>query len=269
MMGAMGRHLIGAMCRQGLHAAELDTILLSTSIRCASTSSGASSSIPRDGVDRNSHAGQTTSGASSPLQSLHEQLSSRSPLQSLPEQLASGSPLGTGQTDTHPVLPQQARAWMWYDKHDEATWQKRELMGEVQGVGYAHLRNVPQSIKKVDRVLTLVRGMRIEKALAQCQAWPEKSAFYIKEVMEHALEDARDKELDVSRLIVDTIYATKGQYLRRRAFKGRGHGTTLVSRRCHVQVKLRELPEGTEFLGLTVKKSRGYYPPQPAGPFAR
>lgn len=45
-----------------------------------------------------------------------------------------------------------------YDKHDEAKWQKQLITGSVQGMGYAHMRNVPQSVKKVDRVLRLVRS---------------------------------------------------------------------------------------------------------------
>lgn len=46
----------------------------------------------------------------------------------------------------------------------------------------------------------------------------------------------------------DSIYATKGQYLKRRAFKGRGHVTALISRRCHVQVSVSSTLEFRDWM---------------------
>lgn len=36
--------------------------------------------------------------------------------------------------------------------------------------------------------------------------------------------------------IADVVYATKGQYLKQPGYKGRGHPTPLITRRCHVAV---------------------------------
>jgi len=51
----------------------------------------------------------------------------------------------------------QHRAWVWYDAHDEALEQRGERQRSYEDAGYANLQNVPQSMKKMNRVLELVR----------------------------------------------------------------------------------------------------------------
>eukprot|EP00967_Tisochrysis_lutea_P097776 scaffold143769_cov17-Tisochrysis_lutea.AAC.1 len=49
----------------------------------------------------------------------------------------------------------QHRAWVWYDAVHEALEQRGERKRSYPDAGYANLQNVPQSMKKMNRVLEL------------------------------------------------------------------------------------------------------------------
>jgi len=134
------------------------------------------------------------------------------------------------------------RKWQWYDEADERKQQLMETSVARPYAGYAHLSNVPQSMKKMNRVLALVRGMYYDEALAQCKLFPHKAARYTEHVLDHAREDAERKGMNRDDLIIAMAYSTKGQYIKKRGYRGRGNGTTLITRRAHVEVELMELP---------------------------
>ncbi|KAG1671614.1 hypothetical protein FOA52_006845 [Chlamydomonas sp. UWO 241] len=141
------------------------------------------------------------------------------------------------------VLPSAPRSWVWYDAEDEREEQQRERAGRAERyalAGFAHRVNADQSVKKMNRVLSLVRGLPYAEAVHQCRLQPRKAARMVLECLEHAREDAVGKGLSTKKLVVGTIYATKGQFEKGVRPMGRGNMGRQFARRSHVTVALRE-----------------------------
>ncbi|KAF5832959.1 ribosomal protein L22/L17 [Dunaliella salina] len=148
----------------------------------------------------------------------------------------------------------QHRAWVWYDADNEALEQRGERKRAYPDAGYANLQNVPQSMKKMNRVLELVRGLHYDEAVAQCQIRPHKAGAYLLQVLEHAKKDALEKGVS-GNLVVDECYATKASYLKKVGYKAKGRATLIISRRSHVKVILRPLPSAVPYRGFTAHKA--------------
>eukprot|EP00197_Chlamydomonas_leiostraca_P002439 CAMPEP_0202859254 /NCGR_PEP_ID=MMETSP1391-20130828/1454_1 /ASSEMBLY_ACC=CAM_ASM_000867 /TAXON_ID=1034604 /ORGANISM="Chlamydomonas leiostraca, Strain SAG 11-49" /LENGTH=292 /DNA_ID=CAMNT_0049538275 /DNA_START=22 /DNA_END=896 /DNA_ORIENTATION=+ len=150
-----------------------------------------------------------------------------SPLMNLDETLKQGLPSQQSSQDhwlQEPEDPRKRpeRKWQWYDEADERKQQLMETSVARPYAGYAHLSNVPQSMKKMNRVLALVRGMYYDEALAQCKLFPHKAARYTEHVLDHAREDAERKGMNRDDLIIAMAYSTKGQYIKKRRVQGQG-----------------------------------------------
>lgn len=48
------------------------------------------------------------------------------------------------------------RDWAWYDEDDERQEMRRDMGKLFPTAGYTHVRNIPQSLKKMDRIVKLV-----------------------------------------------------------------------------------------------------------------
>uniref|UniRef100_A0A7S3QKB0 Ribosomal protein L22 n=1 Tax=Dunaliella tertiolecta TaxID=3047 RepID=A0A7S3QKB0_DUNTE len=148
----------------------------------------------------------------------------------------------------------QHRAWVWYDAVHEALEQRGERKRSYPDAGYANLQNVPQSMKKMNRVLELVRGLQYDEAVAQCQIRPHKAGAYLLQVLEHARKDAQKKGVS-GNLVVDECYATKASSMKKIGYKAKGRATMIVSKRSHVKVILRQLPSAVPYRGFTARKT--------------
>ncbi|KAL6763743.1 hypothetical protein V8C86DRAFT_2489439 [Haematococcus lacustris] len=196
-----------------------------------------------------------------------------SPLQSLGKTVAQLTQSSPGQQ-----YRKHLRPWRWYDDWDERQWQKQEILKQWDGSGYAHLKSIPHSMKKVDRILRLVRGLSYEEAMHQCRVRPHKAARYTQQmaarfardparvsswrgrvhagpgsvqVLEHAKRDAESKGISGSTLVVDRILVTKGSYTKYQGHKAKGQSTRLMHRTSHVEAVLRPLPSSVEYCGFT------------------
>ena len=58
--------------------------------------------------------------------------------------------------------------------------------------------------------------------------------------MKHAKNNAREKELDVDRLVVDHIHVSRAPKTRRRTYRAHGRINAYMSSPCHVQLILTE-----------------------------
>lgn len=134
------------------------------------------------------------------------------------------------------------RTWLWYDESDERQERDKErLRSRYGGVGSAHLLDVPQSMKKMDRIVRLVRGLRYDEAAAQCHLVPHKAAKYVLKALEEARRDAEEAQgLRADRLVVDTIYVTKGVYVKGMQPMGKGGTGRNTQRKSHLRVVLAE-----------------------------
>ncbi|KAJ9512291.1 hypothetical protein QJQ45_012924 [Haematococcus lacustris] len=143
-----------------------------------------------------SSQGAPASAADSPA-TTSVAIPSASPLQSLGKTVAQLTQSSPGQQ-----YRKHLRPWRWYDDWDERQWQKQEILKQWDGSGYAHLKSIPHSMKKVDRILRLVRGLSYEEAMHQCRVRPHKAARYTQQVLEHAKRDAESKGISGSTLVV-------------------------------------------------------------------
>ncbi|PNH08584.1 50S ribosomal protein L22 [Tetrabaena socialis] len=132
-----------------------------------------------------------------------------------------------------------------YDERDEREERRKELKREAYGgAGTVYLLDVPQSMKKMDRIVRLVRGLSYPEAVAQCTLVPHKAAKYVLQALEHAHEDAvRDKKLVAERLVVDTIFVTKGLYQKGMRPMGKGNTGSNTIRKSHLRVVLEQVEE--------------------------
>ena len=172
----------------------------------------------------------TSMSTSSPLASAMVQ----SPLQSLMDRASSVAASAS----------MRQRTWLWYDSDDERKEQANERKGIAERyakAGYAKRLNVPQSQKKVDRVLKLIRGLRYDEALHQLRMIPHKAGRIVIECLEKAHEDAVSKSLDERRLVVATLFGTKGQNETTGIiYMGKGFSAPKILHRTHITVALRE-----------------------------
>ncbi|GAX78903.1 hypothetical protein CEUSTIGMA_g6342.t1 [Chlamydomonas eustigma] len=169
------------------------------------------------------------------------QRSVQSPLQNLFETL---SPPNSEKRSPVPTYDHVPRLWTWYRMDDEREEQAKErsaLKERYADAGYAKRVNAKQSVKKLDRVIKMIRGLAYQEAVNQCRMWPLKAARILIECLDKALENARDKGLDESRLVVATLYATKGVHEQTGLiYMGKGFAAKKISRRSHITIVLRE-----------------------------
>ncbi|KAG2444998.1 hypothetical protein HYH02_008868 [Chlamydomonas schloesseri] len=148
----------------------------------------------------------------------------------------------------------QSRNWMWYDVGDEREERRKErqrlawALGDGPGaeaeMGLAHLLDVPQSMKKMQRIVKLVRGLPYADAVAQCTLVPHKAARYTLQALEAAHEDATQaKGLDPERLVVGTVYVTRGRYERGISYHAKGRPGANTFHRSHLRVVLNQTAE--------------------------
>ncbi len=119
-----------------------------------SGSGGDSGSVGPDHHDA-SRAGPSQGPQSSPLMQLGQRLQQAAAEQ---QQKQQGPALPRASL---PHLPGSdvadgTRTWRWYDAADEKEWQRMELARQYSDAGYAHLRHVPTSAKKMDRIVRVV-----------------------------------------------------------------------------------------------------------------
>lgn len=194
--------------------------------RCLSSDSTSSSS-PKNEVT-------SSSTSASPLHALGQSIALQTvsdPAISLGQSMLSVERVGASG---------KQRTWQWYDLTDEKEERQRAKLRKYPDAGHVVALNIPQSLKKMNRVLRVVRRLSYSEAMHQLYPLPHKAARFIKESLEKAREDAKRKGLKVEALYIDTIYATKGQHEKRVKFMGKGNVGLRVHRRSHLKVVLRE-----------------------------
>lgn len=102
-------------------------------------------------------------------------------------------------------------------------------------------KNLDVSPRKARLVVDVVRGKRVNEALAMLQFMPQKSATMVRKVIQSAAANAENNyALDVDTLIVSEIYVNEGSTQRR--FRPRAHGrvSPLLKRSSHVTAVVAE-----------------------------
>ena len=112
----------------------------------------------------------------------------------------------------------------------------------------AKLRNHPASPRKMRLLVDLIRGMKVEKALAELEHNPKDSAVPLRKLVLSAINNWKQKneDGDESQLIVKTIMVDGARTLKRMRPAPQGRGYRVRKRSNHVTVIVDSKEEVTE-----------------------
>ena len=107
----------------------------------------------------------------------------------------------------------------------------------VKAVG----KNIGISSKKMRRVLTVVRGRKVDDALNILSFLVTPAAREVAKVVKSAANNAENNSMMSQRdLKIVSIYADEGSSLRRFRARSRGRASRIIKRSCHVTVLVEE-----------------------------
>jgi len=113
--------------------------------------------------------------------------------------------------------------------------------GAVSERATAVLRGTKGSPKKFNAFLRVIRGLKVEDALIQCDLSPKRVAKTVGAVIQSAIGNAVNNQgLDRDRLVVALATVGKGTYLRRVSYHGKGRSGVMHRARSHVAIELEE-----------------------------
>jgi large subunit ribosomal protein L22 len=101
----------------------------------------------------------------------------------------------------------------------------------------AILRNYRMSPQKVRLVVDLVRGKRVNEALAILRYMPHKAAAEVSRVIKSAAANAENNfYMSPEDLVVKTIFVDGGPTMKRFMPRARGRADVIRKRSCHITV---------------------------------
>ena len=90
--------------------------------------------------------------------------------------------------------------------------------------------------RKARLVADMIRGKRIEDALATLEFSPRRGAWFIKSVLRSAVANAEEANVDVGRLIVSESRVDEAPTIKRFQPKDRGRSHPILKRNSHLIV---------------------------------
>jgi ribosomal protein L22, bacterial type len=103
----------------------------------------------------------------------------------------------------------------------------------------AHAKYIRISSRKVKIVIDLIRGKKVDEALAILTYTPKAAAPVVVKLLNSAIANAvNNQELDRSTLYVAEVYANPGPTLKRFVARSRGSASPMLKRTSHISVVL-------------------------------
>src|SRR5690606_21590440 len=103
------------------------------------------------------------------------------------------------------------------------------------------IKNIPSSPQKARLVVDVVRGMRVDKALATLEFLNKRAAMYVKKAIESGVANAQTvlNTADPSTLVISHISIDEG--IKRRSYRpvSKGRAGVLVKQKSHINLELR------------------------------
>ena len=120
---------------------------------------------------------------------------------------------------------------------------ERRLKGnEAQAVA----RTIRISPQKLNLVAALIRGKKVDRALAELEFSRKRIASTVKKTLESAIANAENNhDLDVDSLVVAEAYVGKSIVMKRFHARGRGRSSRIEKPFSHLTIVVREI-EATE-----------------------
>ncbi len=108
----------------------------------------------------------------------------------------------------------------------------------------AVLRSVRTSPQKLNLVAQQIRGLKVEKALADLSFSPKRIAKAVKNTLESAIANAENNHnLDPDALIVAQAYVGNSLVMKRFRARGRGRSAQVQKPFAHLTIIVREVEE--------------------------
>ena len=112
-------------------------------------------------------------------------------------------------------------------------------LGADQAMAKARLLRI--SPQKLNLVAQQIRGMEVERALAELQFSRKRIARDVKKVLESAIANAENNhDLDIDALVVDQAYVGKNLVMKRWRPRGRGRMGRLLKPFSEITIVVRE-----------------------------
>ena len=105
----------------------------------------------------------------------------------------------------------------------------------------AVLRYARSSSRKVKIVADLIRGKKVDEALAIVKFTPKASSEILEKLLKSAIANAENNHgMNRGNLIVSEIYANQGPTLKRIRPAAKGSAVRIRKRTSHITIKLKE-----------------------------
>ena len=106
----------------------------------------------------------------------------------------------------------------------------------------ATLRFARISARKVKIVADLIRGKKVDEALAIVKFTPKASSEVLEKLLNSAIANAENNHgMNRGNLVVSEIYANQGPTMKRIRPAAKGSASRIRKRTSHVTIKLREV----------------------------
>lgn len=120
----------------------------------------------------------------------------------------------------------------------KAKTERRLKTNEAQAVA----RTIRISPQKLNLVAALIRGKKVDKALAELEFSRKRIASTVKKTLESAIANAENNhDLDVDSLIVAEAYVGKSIVMKRFHARGRGRSSRIEKPFAHLTIVVREV----------------------------
>ena len=104
----------------------------------------------------------------------------------------------------------------------------------------AQLNNLRVAPRKVRLASGVLRGRGVNDALAQLQMMPWRSALSLTKLLKSAVSNAKNKNMSIDKLFIESIVVNEGAMLKRILPKAMGRGTPIHKKMSHVKIILGE-----------------------------
>ena len=120
----------------------------------------------------------------------------------------------------------------------KAKAERRLKDNEAQAIA----RTIRVSPQKLNLLAALIRGKKVDKALAELEFSRKRSAETVKKTLESAIANAENyHDHDVDSLIVAEAYVGKSIVMKRFAARGRGRASRIEKPFSHLTIVVREV----------------------------
>ncbi|CAD7057321.1 MULTISPECIES: 50S ribosomal protein L22 [Pseudorhizobium] len=125
----------------------------------------------------------------------------------------------------------------------KAKTERRLKDNEAQAVA----RTLRVSPQKLNLVAALIRGKKVDRALAELEFSRKRIAGTVKKTLESAIANAENNhDLDVDSLVVSEAYVGKSIVMKRFHARGRGRASRIEKPFAHLTIVVREVEEKGE-----------------------